>query len=103
MKETFISKNEFLQRPQIEALCAYRDVSGIFTKNLVGEAEVVAPQEDKNLEEPTVIGNVDNEDDLLYGDAPTFQMPIFQPPKAQDVTAKKQPWYEPKKLTITTI
>ncbi|XP_043282051.1 cleavage and polyadenylation specificity factor subunit 1 isoform X2 [Venturia canescens] len=85
---------ELLFRPQIEALCAYRDVSGIFTKNLTGESEVVVPQEDKNLEEPTVIGNVDNEDDLLYGDAPTFQMPVIQPPKIQDVTTKKQPWWQ---------
>lgn len=58
----------------------------------MGEPEVVVPQEDKNLEEPTVVGNVDNEDDLLYGDAPAFQMPVIQPTKPQDAPTKKQPW-----------
>ena len=82
------------QRPQIDAICAYRDVSGIFTKNVEGEAEVVEPQEDKSADEPMIIGNVDNEDDLLYGDVPAFQMPIIQPTKPQDAPTKKQPWWQ---------
>ncbi|KAF3420031.1 hypothetical protein E2986_05121 [Frieseomelitta varia] len=63
------------QRPQIEALCAYRDVSGIFTTQLPENIEDEAPEEEHNIEEPPIVGNIDNEDDLLYGDAPAFQMP----------------------------
>ncbi|CAD1469341.1 unnamed protein product, partial [Heterotrigona itama] len=64
-----------LFRPQIEALCAYRDVSGIFTTQLPENIEDEAPEEEHNIEEPPIVGNIDNEDDLLYGDAPAFQMP----------------------------
>jgi cleavage and polyadenylation specificity factor subunit 1 len=36
---------------------------------------------------------VDNEDDLLYGDAPTFQMPAPPVVKPQENPTKKPPWY----------
>lgn len=81
-----------LQRPQIEALCAYRDVSGIFTTQLSETTDDEQIEEEHNVEEPTVLSNIDNEDDLLYGDAPAFQMPTLSYPKASDTTTKKAPW-----------
>ncbi|TGZ49690.1 Cleavage and polyadenylation specificity factor subunit 1 [Temnothorax longispinosus] len=83
-----------LFRPQIEALCAYRDVSGIFTTQLLENADDEQTEEEYNVEEPSVLSNIDNEDDLLYGDAPAFQMPAPSYPKASDGTAKKLPWWQ---------
>ncbi|XP_020283303.1 cleavage and polyadenylation specificity factor subunit 1 [Pseudomyrmex gracilis] len=83
-----------LFRPQIEALCAYRDVSGIFTTQLSETTDDEQIEEEHNVEEPAVLSNIDNEDDLLYGDAPAFQMPTLSYPKASDTTAKKAPWWQ---------
>lgn len=52
-----------------------------------------AAEKDKRPDEPTMVETIDNEDDLLYGDAPAFQMPIISQPKATDSTTKKSPWY----------
>lgn len=81
-----------LQRPQIEALCAYRDVSGIFTTQLPESADDEQLEEEQNIEEIPVISTLDNEDDLLYGDAPAFQMPVPSHAKASDGATKKMPW-----------
>ncbi|KAG5324675.1 CPSF1 factor, partial [Acromyrmex heyeri] len=83
-----------LFRPQIEALCAYRDVSGIFTTQLFENADDEHTEEEYNIEEPSVLSNIDNEDDLLYGDAPAFQMPAPSYLKASDGTTKKPPWWQ---------
>lgn len=81
-----------VQRPQIEALCAYRDVSGIFTTQSPESADDEQTEEEYNVEEPSVLSNIDNEDDLLYGDAPAFQMPAPSYPKTLEGTTKKLPW-----------
>lgn len=73
-------------------MCAYRDVSGIFTTQLPESADDEQAEEEYNIEEPSVLNNIDNEDDLLYGDAPAFQMPAPSYPKASDGTTKKPPW-----------
>ncbi|XP_012228183.1 cleavage and polyadenylation specificity factor subunit 1 isoform X1 [Linepithema humile] len=83
-----------LFRPQIEALCAYRDVSGIFTTQLPENTDDEQAEEEHNIEEPSILGNIDNEDDLLYGDAPAFQMPVPSHSKTSDVTIKKAPWWQ---------
>lgn len=49
-------------------------------------------EEEHNVEEPTIIGNIDNEDDLLYGDAPAFQMPAPAHNKVSEGPFKKVPW-----------
>ncbi|CAL7948360.1 unnamed protein product [Xylocopa violacea] len=83
-----------LFRPQIEALCAYRDVSGIFTTQLPENVEDEVPEEEHNVEEPPIVGNIDNEDDLLYGDAPAFQMPVLSHTKSSEATSKRTPWWQ---------
>ncbi|KOC67340.1 Cleavage and polyadenylation specificity factor subunit 1 [Habropoda laboriosa] len=83
-----------LFRPQIEALCAYRDVSGIFTTQLPENVEDEVPEEEHNIEEPPIVGNIDNEDDLLYGDAPAFQMPAPSHTKSSEGTSKRSPWWQ---------
>ncbi|XP_051173959.1 cleavage and polyadenylation specificity factor subunit 1 [Leptopilina boulardi] len=85
---------DLLYRPQIEAICAYRDVSGLFTTQLAEEVDEEAAEKDKRPDEPTMVETIDNEDDLLYGDAPAFQMPIISQPKATDSTTKKSPWWQ---------
>ncbi|XP_043489722.1 cleavage and polyadenylation specificity factor subunit 1 isoform X1 [Polistes fuscatus] len=83
-----------LFRPQIEALCAYRDVSGIFTTQLSENSDDDIPEEEHNVEEPPIVNNIDNEDDLLYGDAPAFQMPVPPHTKNIDGTTKKALWWQ---------
>ncbi|KAK0170083.1 hypothetical protein PV328_010688 [Microctonus aethiopoides] len=83
-----------LFRPQIETLCAYRDVSGLFTTQIHDDQEINNPEPDTNLKESTTVTNVDNEDDLLYGDAPAFQMPTIPPPKVPETPVKKNPWWQ---------
>lgn len=81
-----------VQRPQIEALCTYRDVSGIFTTQLSESVDDEPTEEEHNVEEPSLLTNIDNEDDLLYGDAPAFQMPAPSYQKPSDGITKKAPW-----------
>ncbi|XP_014213908.1 cleavage and polyadenylation specificity factor subunit 1 [Copidosoma floridanum] len=78
-------------RPQIEALCAYRDVSGLFTTVL--PEEVLDDLENDNSDEPEIIESVDNEEELLYGDNSAFQMPAPPNPKQPEAT-KKTPWWQ---------
>ncbi|KAJ8681514.1 hypothetical protein QAD02_017306 [Eretmocerus hayati] len=79
-------------RPQIELVCAYRDVSGLFTTVLPEEDDEVV-NEDKS-DEPQVVESVDNEDELLYGDTSAFQMPAPPTAKSQDSLGKKPPWWQ---------
>ncbi|XP_046618438.1 cleavage and polyadenylation specificity factor subunit 1 [Neodiprion virginianus] len=83
-----------LFRPQVDTLCAYRDVSGIFTTHHPDDTDDAGSREEKVIEEPILAGSVDDEDDLLYGDAPAFQMPIPPRTKTQDGTNKKSPWWQ---------
>ncbi|PSN32102.1 Cleavage and polyadenylation specificity factor subunit 1 [Blattella germanica] len=60
-------------RPYIITLCAYRDVSGLFSSTLP-EEEI----EDKNKENGKVEKKtVDDEDEMLYGET---EVPLFEPP-----------------------
>ncbi|CAB0028580.1 unnamed protein product [Trichogramma brassicae] len=79
-------------RPQIETLCVYRDASGLFTTNLPEEIDEEV-QENEKFDEPQVFDNVDNEEDLLYGDTTVFQMPALPAAKPQEPT-KKAPWWQ---------
>ncbi|XP_015609072.1 cleavage and polyadenylation specificity factor subunit 1 [Cephus cinctus] len=90
----YIQPANLLFRPQIETLCAYRDVSGIFTMHLAEDVEDDNAEEEKVVEEPTTITNIDDEDELLYGDVPAFQMPAPPQVKAQDGNNKKAPWWQ---------
>ncbi|XP_066599377.1 cleavage and polyadenylation specificity factor subunit 1 [Prorops nasuta] len=92
MARLHVQTANLLFRPQIEAVCAYRDVSGIFTTQLPESVEEDASEKEHNVEEPLVT-NIDNEDDLLYGDAPAFQMPMPPQVKATE-TIKKVPWWQ---------
>ncbi|XP_016844737.1 cleavage and polyadenylation specificity factor subunit 1 [Nasonia vitripennis] len=80
-------------RPQIEAVCAYRDVSGLFTTILPEDVDEEAFDNDSS-DEPQIIENPDNEDDLLYGDTQTFQMPAIPVVKPQETPTKKPPWWQ---------
>ncbi|XP_058806106.1 cleavage and polyadenylation specificity factor subunit 1 isoform X2 [Phymastichus coffea] len=82
-----------LFRPQIEAVCAYRDVSGLFTSILPEDLDEEGINND-NSDEPQIIENIENEDDLLYGDNSAFQMPAPPPPKVQEPLTKKPPWWQ---------
>lgn len=84
-----------LFRPQIESVCAYRDVSGLFTTQLPEDVDLEKPENEKIADEPASVHNIDNEDDLLYGDASNFQMPLPPAPKSVETTvSKKQPWWQ---------
>lgn len=72
-------------------MCAYRDVSGLFTTQLPEDVDLEKLDNDKIMDEPSIVHNIDNEDDLLYGDASNFQMPM-PVPKAPEPAVKKQPW-----------
>lgn len=85
---------DLLYRPQIEAICAYRDVSGLFTTIIAEDNDEDSSEKDKRVDEPTTVETIDNEDDLLYGDAPAFQMPIVAQPKTTEATSKKAPWWQ---------
>lgn len=89
--------SNLLFRPQIDTLCAYRDVSGFFTTSMPEETEMDVQDEPKTFDEPAIIEDVDNEDDLLYGDVSNFQMPIPKPIKIQDeeeTAPKKHAWWQ---------
>lgn len=61
------------QVPPVVSLCLYRDVSGLFTNKIPDEFTNVPEQ----APEPEVRNDVDNEDDLLYGDDIAFEMPTL--------------------------
>lgn len=67
-------------------------MSGIFTTQLPENVEDETVEEQHYVEEP-LITNVDNEDDLLYGDAPAFQMPMPSQMKVTEGGGKKSFWY----------
>lgn len=79
-------------RPQIETICLYRDVSGLFTTFLSDENEEESVMSNP-VPEAATVDAVDNEDELLYGDVPAFKMPLPQKPKPSDTT-KKAPWWQ---------
>ncbi|XP_015127450.1 cleavage and polyadenylation specificity factor subunit 1 [Diachasma alloeum] len=86
-----------LFRPQIETLCAYRDLSGLFVSNIPEETDDEPLEDDKNMDEQATTNNIDNEDDLLYGDGTAFQMPaipVEPQPRAPEEAPKKHSWWQ---------
>lgn len=67
----------FFQTPAVTTLCMYRDLSGLFT-NKIPDDFVHIPQH--NVPETEAKTEVENEDDLLYGDEGDFKMPSLNPP-----------------------
>ncbi|KAF7989483.1 hypothetical protein HCN44_008157 [Aphidius gifuensis] len=92
---------DLLPRPQIDRLCLYRDVSGLFTTTLYEESDIDKQEEAKIFDEPSVVNDIDNEDDLLYGDGTNFQMPLPKPIKIHDDLPKKNStWWHKYTLEI---
>lgn len=78
-------------RPQIESLCVYRDVSGIFTTILPKDTN--DEEEEEEDDEPQII-ETNDEDELLYGDTSAFQMPAPTVLKPVENVAKRPWWHQ---------
>jgi cleavage and polyadenylation specificity factor subunit 1 len=72
-------KNEmlFLQSPPVTTICMYRDISGLFTYKIPEDFTHVP---EHFVHESEAKMEVENEDDLLYGDDSDFKMPTLNPP-----------------------
>lgn len=89
-----VTRPELSLKPQVSALCTYRDVSGLLAFNLSDDATPVEPEETNPKVEPPK-NEVDDEDELLYGDAdPTTLFTMPAPPEPQPTTPKRNfPWW----------
>ncbi|XP_018335377.1 cleavage and polyadenylation specificity factor subunit 1 [Agrilus planipennis] len=72
-----VSKSTLSNIPAVTTLCLYRDSSGLFTSKVPEDflhvpSHLVKEQETKS--------EVENEEDLLYGDNSDFKMPSLNPP-----------------------
>ncbi|XP_065344117.1 cleavage and polyadenylation specificity factor subunit 1 [Cloeon dipterum] len=91
-----VSKLSIAYRPQVTALCAYRDVSGLFC-GAVPYAEIDDEPDQPDVEAPIFEAKkeLDDEDELLYGDS---DMPIVMQPPApepeQDAPKKNTLWWQ---------
>ncbi|XP_063236950.1 cleavage and polyadenylation specificity factor subunit 1 [Bacillus rossius redtenbacheri] len=95
-----VSRPSVPLKPQIVTLCAYRDVSGLFSSTLPDE-EVEVVQKLITKQEPDPIKKeVDDEDKMLYGDPdPGFVVPMtVEPlkkvdPAISEVVEVEVPWW----------
>nr|CAD7435781.1 unnamed protein product [Timema monikensis] len=83
-------------RPHIVTLCAYRDVSGLFSTTLPEEELEVCTKTNIKVEED-IKKEVDDEDKMLYGEADSsFDPPVivetFKSPIVPTETEKTIPW-----------
>ncbi|KAK9877151.1 hypothetical protein WA026_016894 [Henosepilachna vigintioctopunctata] len=72
-----ISKSTLSNVPPVTSICLYKDVSGLFC-NKIPEEFTFIPQHYTN--ENDIKPDVENEEDLLYGDNSDFKMPSLNPP-----------------------
>ncbi|KAK3924905.1 Cleavage and polyadenylation specificity factor subunit 1 [Frankliniella fusca] len=81
-------------KPLVTALCTYRDVSGLLTFSLPEDDNTVTQEETAQKVE-TAKNEVDDEDELLYGDTdPTTLFTMPNPVETQSSTSKKSvPWW----------
>ncbi|EFA00240.2 cleavage and polyadenylation specificity factor subunit 1 isoform X2 [Tribolium castaneum] len=73
-----ISKSTLSNSPPVTTICMYRDVSGLFTSKIPEDFTHI-PEHFINESETKM--EVENEDDLLYGDDSDFKMPTLNPPQ----------------------
>ncbi|KAJ9585289.1 hypothetical protein L9F63_002919 [Diploptera punctata] len=81
-------------RPYIITLCAYRDVSGLFSATLPEDELDNKIKVDGKIEKKTV----DDEDEMLYGesDLPLFEAPVIPEPNSDAVMTilgESPPWW----------
>ncbi|KAK4873313.1 hypothetical protein RN001_015342 [Aquatica leii] len=72
-----VSKSTLANTPAVTTLCMYKDVSGLFV-NKIPEDFTHIPEAYISEAESRI--EVENEDDLLYGDETDFKMPTLNPP-----------------------
>ncbi|XP_063911072.1 cleavage and polyadenylation specificity factor subunit 1 [Zophobas morio] len=72
-----ISKSTLSNSPPVTTICMYRDVSGLFTYKIPEDFTHVP---EHFVSEHDTKTEVENEDDLLYGDDSDFKMPTLNPP-----------------------
>ncbi|KAJ8942077.1 hypothetical protein NQ318_004102 [Aromia moschata] len=72
-----VSKSTLANNPPVSTICMYKDTSGLFT-NKIPEEFTQAPQH--VISETELKSEVENEDDLLYGET-DFKMPSLNPPQ----------------------
>lgn len=72
-----ISKSTLSNVPPVTSICLYKDLSGLFV-NKIPEEFTYIPQHIIN--DNDVKPDIENEDDLLYGDDSDFKMPSLNPP-----------------------
>ncbi|KAF5272324.1 hypothetical protein FQA39_LY07925 [Lamprigera yunnana] len=72
-----VSKMTLANTPAVTTLCMYKDVSGLFVNKIPDEFTHIP---EAHITEAEARIEVENEDDLLYGDNTDFKMPTLNPP-----------------------
>ncbi|XP_022902078.1 cleavage and polyadenylation specificity factor subunit 1 [Onthophagus taurus] len=73
-----VSKSTLANTPAVTTLCMYKDTSGLFTNKIPEEFTQIPKQFESETK-----SEVENEDDLLYGDDSEFKMPTLNPPSSK--------------------
>ncbi|KAL1123917.1 hypothetical protein AAG570_001687 [Ranatra chinensis] len=90
-----ISKPKIQLRPQIMAICVYRDLSGMFTSNAEDMESEVYTLPSKFLIDNVKTETVDDEEELLYGDASVLNIKKeVDPLPAVGIPLKKPAWWK---------
>lgn len=89
-----VTRPQISLKPQISALCTYRDVSGLLTFTIT-EKDASETTEETNPKTEVGKNDVDDEDDLLYGDTDVTAMFTLPPAnETQPASSKKSaPWW----------
>lgn len=82
-------------RPYILTLCAYRDVSGLFSTSF-SEDEVEVKSKKDIKSEDNLRREVDDEDEMLYGETevPLFEPPVVAEPSTAALAVGEMPWWQ---------
>jgi cleavage and polyadenylation specificity factor subunit 1 len=99
-----VTKSNISFKIRTVALCVYRDVSGLFSGQVPG-VETVSSMDFSDMNHPMktehIKREIDDEDELLYGDS---DFPIMLEPPSQDpepdTTKNTAPWWQRYMLTI---